>query len=345
VSTGYINLPETGGSGANPTLSNLTSPTAINQNLLFGADNSFAIGALGASRPSEIYVANQLYVGSGPNQVLIDQSAVGIYFGDVDVPNLIYLTGTSLVLSSLGQEITFTPYGTGSNTSDFIEAEAYNKNLGAQSTLQYGSGYTKGNRFWSAFLMNELRVGQGLTQGQIVVGDVAGGGSTLNVKQRTNTQLLDLTNSATGVSTVSASTTVPVTSPNGVSVLNELSPGDRVSVDGTNYYPITGIIDDATFTVNTPIGNGTSQPVLVEYSMFRVEDQAGNINLLLDPTGALAIGKSGTTVTHIINGSVAAASSGTGTLTNLPSGASGNPGVFLKLNINGTVYVFPGWTV
>jgi hypothetical protein len=44
-------------SGANITLSNLTSPTAINQSLLFGTDNAFAIGASGANRPSAIYSA------------------------------------------------------------------------------------------------------------------------------------------------------------------------------------------------------------------------------------------------------------------------------------------------
>lgn len=46
--------------GANPTLSNLGSPTAINQNLLFSPDNTFTIGASGATRPSNIFAGGTL---------------------------------------------------------------------------------------------------------------------------------------------------------------------------------------------------------------------------------------------------------------------------------------------
>lgn len=44
------------GSGANQALSNLTSPTAINQNLLFGADGVNSIGASAASRPNNLFL-------------------------------------------------------------------------------------------------------------------------------------------------------------------------------------------------------------------------------------------------------------------------------------------------
>lgn len=61
-------------SGANTTLSNLTSPTAINQNLLFGTDDTKNIGAAAASRPSYIYATQQIRVGPAP---LFEPSALG----------------------------------------------------------------------------------------------------------------------------------------------------------------------------------------------------------------------------------------------------------------------------
>lgn len=48
---------------ANTALSNLTSPTAINQNLLFGLDGTNNIGAPGASRPNNLYVKNSIVLG------------------------------------------------------------------------------------------------------------------------------------------------------------------------------------------------------------------------------------------------------------------------------------------
>ena len=62
---------DTGGAGGAATdLSNLTSPTAINQTLLFGSDNTKDIGATGASRPANLYLGTALYVqGSGTGKV------------------------------------------------------------------------------------------------------------------------------------------------------------------------------------------------------------------------------------------------------------------------------------
>lgn len=55
------------GSGAATDLSNLTSPTAINQTLLFGTDATFNIGAVsGASRPNNIYAATVIAAGYYP---------------------------------------------------------------------------------------------------------------------------------------------------------------------------------------------------------------------------------------------------------------------------------------
>lgn len=57
-----------GGSGANTALSNLTNPTAINQDLLFGADATNTIGAAsGVSRPMSLFVSDIVSAGYYPN--------------------------------------------------------------------------------------------------------------------------------------------------------------------------------------------------------------------------------------------------------------------------------------
>lgn len=66
---------------ANTALSNLANPTAINQSLLFGTDNTFDIGAAGASRPRDIYVGTSVItplvqardnvVGSGQHDITV----------------------------------------------------------------------------------------------------------------------------------------------------------------------------------------------------------------------------------------------------------------------------------
>jgi hypothetical protein len=50
------------GDAANRFLSNLQSPTSINQSLLFSADGTLDIGASAASRPNNVYVANSMVV-------------------------------------------------------------------------------------------------------------------------------------------------------------------------------------------------------------------------------------------------------------------------------------------
>jgi len=48
---------------ANTALSNLVSPTAVNQSLLFDLDGNHNIGAVGASRPNDIHVKNSIVLG------------------------------------------------------------------------------------------------------------------------------------------------------------------------------------------------------------------------------------------------------------------------------------------
>jgi hypothetical protein len=69
-----------GGGGANTALSNLTSPTAFNQHLLAGTDNTFDFGATGASRVRTAYLGTSLEVqGSGAGAMKLWNSAHTYY--------------------------------------------------------------------------------------------------------------------------------------------------------------------------------------------------------------------------------------------------------------------------
>lgn len=71
---GLITAASTGSSsGANTALSNLTSPTAVNQNLLFGTDATYDIGGpypTAAARPAHVWASTALIAGSSGNTFL-----------------------------------------------------------------------------------------------------------------------------------------------------------------------------------------------------------------------------------------------------------------------------------
>lgn len=92
-----ITISSAGGGGLLQDLSNLTSPTAANQSILFGTDASFDIGAAsGASRPNNIYSAVSVSAGYYPlagghtGIALINGAspAVGFYDGGSDAYRL-----------------------------------------------------------------------------------------------------------------------------------------------------------------------------------------------------------------------------------------------------------------
>jgi large repetitive protein len=60
--------------------------------------------------------------------------------------------------------------------------------------------------------------------------------------------------------------------------------------------------------------------------------------------GAVVIGPPGEDGTHSLNTATATPASGVGTITNLPSGASGNPAGYISIIVNTTTVVIPYWT-
>lgn len=72
--------------------------------------------------------------------------------------------------------------------------------------------------------------------------------------------------------------------------------------------------------------------------------QTNNAEIInISASGLVQIGEVGGTEIHAINGAVQAPATGVLTLTNGPGASTGNPTVYLTLNINGTNYVVPAW--
>ena len=94
---------------------------------------------------------------------------------------------------------------------------------------------------------------------------------------------------------------------------------------------------DAVVAGGTKSGSGTAGSVRLKTS--------GSDRLVVDNAGKVTLGSSGGSEVHMVNGATASAASGTLTFTNAPSGVSGNPSIYLKLNVNGTDYVFPGFAM
>lgn len=85
-----------------------------------------------------------------------------------------------------------------------------------------------------------------------------------------------------------------------------------------------------------------------------VSSNVANINFSIDnggaihgqcakTTGAWTLGASSTTPTHRLNTATAATAAGVLTLTNGPTGKTGNPAGYLSLSINGSTQVIPYW--
>lgn len=94
--------------------------------------------------------------------------------------------------------------------------------------------------------------------------------------------------------------------------------------------------------------DGTNSEVRLETATTRLRFRgpvSGFASLLFYSTGGLQLGELGATDIHQINTTTPAPDVSILTLTNGPVGTAGNPAVYVKININGVDYVFPGWAV
>lgn len=172
---------------ANRTLSNLTSPVAFNQDLLFGTDNTNAIGAQNASRPSSGYIARDFAVGNYPN-------VANDGFGYIHLHSAGYFSGLDFNIGANSQEFNIYFDGSGLNfilnhaspiasfspTVATINGTAYFQSTNASMVLQGGGGgagiieyqnlASSGHYNWITAAQNNLNNGWELTASTVVDG-------------------------------------------------------------------------------------------------------------------------------------------------------------------------------
>lgn len=68
------------------------------------------------------------------------------------------------------------------------------------------------------------------------------------------------------------------------------------------------------------------------------------INMSIDNTGLITLGASGGTAQHALNTATGTNGAGILTLTNAPTGRTGNPAGYIQITINGTTAYLPYWT-
>lgn len=153
--SGNLSWASSGGGGANTTLSNLGTPTAINRALLFGTDNTFDIGGpypTASGRPRVIWGATAVVAGAtgntylqegGFHQGLNSASAPlvwDIVGGELEfkVSNIPYVVIETNTLSDLGTIIVGQTSGDGVTAGFLTEAYQVAANTQAHNTVGLG---------------------------------------------------------------------------------------------------------------------------------------------------------------------------------------------------------------
>lgn len=96
-----------GAGGANQTLSNLTSPVSFNQSLLFDIDGSKNIGAVGASRPNNVYIKTLLNLDSlTASRAVVSDASENLISSITTLTELSYVNGvTSAIQTQLDTKL------------------------------------------------------------------------------------------------------------------------------------------------------------------------------------------------------------------------------------------------
>lgn len=219
--------------------------------------------------------------------------------------------------------------------------------LGAQNLGASPSART-GTRFNGAFIREVVRIGEGNSNGHLIVGDIAGGGGTFSAKQAELIDPLRSSDDSTVVqSTANASTTITCTAGSGMVALTRIvGVGDRIALSSApSTFARVVALTDTVITTDVALGDGSTQNIAVAPRVVWITDLTGAELLTVNDEGKFNIGVSGTTQTHRLNSATVTADTEVLTLTNGPVGTAGNPDLYLRLNINGTNYAIPAWAV
>ena len=207
------------------------------------------------------------------------------------------------------------------NTS-LLPASDASINLGS-STLRYGTTYTE-------------IVDSGLSTLSLISDNIASGSSaTAAVSLKSGNQ----TGSGLGQTGNVTISTGGITNISSGNVTGDLTLSSGSSTGGGG---VTG-------TVTISSGNGTTGSISGDI-IIATGTGSGVIRggvyvegTAISLEASTTIGETSTTPIHSLNTALATNGSGTATLTNLPSGFSGNPTGYISININGSPHILPYW--
>ncbi len=221
--------------------------------------------------------ADLLQIQDPSNNVLVNVTSAGNVGIGISIP-----TGGLLHLEK--------DYGRSVPTLLYLR-NAYNRAFsGSGASIAFPDGWIRGINH--AMSSNSMEIGGGSTAHLHVQttpnpGSV-GIGATDKLSRLTVVGAPDVTDVG-GTTTANASTTITGI---GTNFLNALGLGDRIALSSapSTYATITSITDNATLTVDTPLGNGTAQTINVKRSLFRLDDAAGAPKLVVNDQGRLGLG-------------------------------------------------------
>lgn len=200
------------------------------------------------------------------------------------------ITGASSVGFN-GVTTTFAPHvGSGglketSNSSTYTFLQIENTSSGGpyvSDLYVYGSG--QGNKVGNLTIGNDtndqMMFCSNAHRAGIGIGNAADGYSGQNLTTLTVGAWPDKT--ATGTTTVNASTTVTGSS---TLFLTQIAVGDQIAVSSASstFANVTAVASNTSLTVDTALGNGTTQTISVRRAIARFDDRSANVALLLDP--------------------------------------------------------------
>jgi hypothetical protein len=125
------------------------------------------------------------------------------------------------------------------------------------------------------------------TYAAILQGGNVGIGTTNKLSRLTVVPGADVTNIG---GTTTANNTQLITG-SGTTFLTSLAVGDRISLSSaaSTYATVTAIASDTSLTVDTALGNGTSQTINAKRSVFRLEDSANVPQVVVDDRGITSV--------------------------------------------------------
>ncbi|MDP3986099.1 MAG: hypothetical protein Q8P77_01545, partial [Candidatus Veblenbacteria bacterium] len=122
-------------------------------------------------------------------------------------------------------------------------------------------------------------------------------GATQKLNTLTAQNKADATNIG-GTTTANASTTI---TGSGTTFLTTLGIGDRIALSSaaSTYTTVTAIASDTSLTVDTALGNGTSQTINRKSAIFRLDDASASPKLVVNDLGRVGVGTTSPTAENV----------------------------------------------